>query len=69
LEREERPLTYREYKIKCWISKNLPTLVKLLKPKTATNGYEFRKPVGNDKTSDASNAADAMTGENVDTQN
>lgn len=69
LEREERPLTYREYQIKCWISKNLPTLVKLLKPKTATNGYEFRKPVGNDKTSDASNAADAMTGENVDTQN
>lgn len=69
LEREERPLTYREYQIKCWISKNLPTLVKLLKPKTATNGYEFREPVGNDKTSDASNATDAMTGENVDTQN
>lgn len=69
LEREERPLTYREYKIKCWISKNLPTLVKLLKPKTATNGYEFRESVGNDKTSDASNATDAMTGENVDTQN
>ena len=69
LEREERPLTYREYKIKCWISKNLPTLVKLLKPKTATNGYEFGESIGNDKTSDVSNAADAMTGENVDTQN
>ena len=69
LKKEERPLTYREYQIKCWISKNLPNLVKLLKPKTATNGYEFREPVGNDKTSDVSNATDAMTGENVDTQN
>lgn len=69
LKKEERPLTYREYQIKCWISKNLPTLVKLLKPKTATNGYEFREPVGNDKISDASNATDVMTGENVDTQN
>lgn len=69
LKKEERPLTYREYQIKCWISKNLPTLVKLLKPKTATNGYEFREPVGNDKISDASNATDAMTRENVDTQN
>ena len=46
LQRVERPLTYRELKIRNRIHKNLPTLVKLLWSKNVKNGYTNWSSVG-----------------------
>lgn len=46
LQRVEKPLTYRELKIRNWIHKNLPTLVKLLWSKNVKNGYTNWSSVG-----------------------
>ena len=46
LQRVEKPLTYRELKIRNRIHKNLPTLVKLLWSKNLKNGYTNWSSVG-----------------------
>lgn len=46
LQRVEKPLTYRELKIRNWIHKNLPSLVKLLWSKNVKNGYTNWSSVG-----------------------
>lgn len=46
LQRVEKPLTYRELKIRNRIHKNLPTLVKLLWSKNVKNGYTNWSSVG-----------------------
>lgn len=62
LYRVEKPLSEKEQKIKAWIYKNLPTLVKLLQHKNKNdNGCITRPPVGCDSWGDARNAADALT--------
>lgn len=62
LYRVEKPLSEKEQKIKIWIHKNLPTLVKLLQSKNKNdNGCITRSSVGCDSWGDSRNAADALT--------
>lgn len=49
LEVEERPLTEKELKVKAWIAENLPSLVKLLKPKKIKNGQFSWLSITDDK--------------------
>lgn len=66
LEVVERPLTEREEKIKAWIAKNLPGLVKLLKPKQMKDGQLSRLSITDDKGSNSGSSSVSGQSKNDD---